>query len=200
MAMENGLLREQAQGWYGFSHLTFQEYFVTQYIIANNRQGNLLQHLNNPWWEEVLLLYVGSINDASSLLSTLLGYDEQEPLEDDLFHSHLIMAGRCLGEKPRVGNVPLRDEIINKLFEVLRTTPYALIREQVANVLAMIWGARINSRLLGLLSSSDEKLLDIRESIGWALGTVGERGLARELAEQLVVKQTGRFISIKIAS
>src|SRR5579859_2078254 len=197
--MENGLLREQAKGWYGFSHLTFQEYFVTQYIIANHRQDDLLQHLNNPWWEEVLLLYVGTINDAGPLLNILLGHDETTPLQDDEFHSHLILAGQCLTEKPHILHRPLRDEVINQLFEILHTTPYSLTREQAANTLAMIGGPRVNSRLLGILSSSDEKLLDIRESVGWALGSYGERSLALTLADQISQKQTGRYIRIIIA-
>jgi HEAT repeat protein len=197
--IENGLLREQAHGWYGFSHLTFQEYFATQYIIANNRQEDLLKHLNNPWWEEVLLLYVGSVNDASPLLAFLLARDQEASLQNDLFHSHLILAGRCLAEKPRILNKSLREEVIKRLLEILKTTAYALIREQAANTLAMIGGAQINSQLLTLLSNQSESLLPIRESIAWALGASGEHRLARELAELLARKETGRYIRIIIA-
>ena len=31
IAAENGLLQEQARGWYGFVHLTFQDYFAARY-------------------------------------------------------------------------------------------------------------------------------------------------------------------------
>ncbi len=197
--MENGLLREQAHGWYGFSHLTFQEYFVTQYIIANNRQEELLRHLGHPWWEEVVLLYVGSINDASGLLHLLLGHDKEKPLQDDLFFSYLILAGRCLAEKPRILDLSLREEIITRLFKIMLTTTCSLTREQVAHTLARIGGSRVNNRLLGYLASNDENLLAVRESIGCALGAAGERGLAPRLADLLSQRQTGRYIRIIIA-
>jgi len=107
IANENGLLKEQAYGWYGFLHLTLQEYFAALYTIEHPGEfASLLQQAGDPWWEEVLLLYAGQAADASSLLQTLLGSPDQSGqvvLEDDLFHTNLILAGRCLAAHPTCG-------------------------------------------------------------------------------------------------
>src|SRR5690348_6412461 len=94
--MKMVLLKEQAQGWHGFLHLTLQEYFVARYAINHQQLENLLDRRGDPWWEEALQLYVGQISDASSLLEKLLGYRNGETYREDLFHSNLLLAGRCL--------------------------------------------------------------------------------------------------------
>src|ERR1019366_8904766 len=35
ISADTGLLKEQAESWYGFLHLTFQEYFVARYMVRN---------------------------------------------------------------------------------------------------------------------------------------------------------------------
>src|SRR2546430_16745767 len=54
---ELGVLKEQAMGWYGFLHLTLQEYFAAEYIIDHQKYEELLRHRADPWREEVLLFY-----------------------------------------------------------------------------------------------------------------------------------------------
>ncbi len=147
---ENGLLKEQAKHWYGFLHLTLQEYFTALYITDNQQLSTLLSHLGDPWWEEVLLLYAGQTSDATPLFQELIGFDTQTPLQDDIFSTRLILAGRCLTARPTIRNTTLRPMIIERLFGELQQTPYSLTREQVANTLAEIGGAEINERLVGL--------------------------------------------------
>lgn len=48
IAAENGLLKEQAHSWYGFLHLTLQEYFVALYITDNAQVYELLKHIGDP--------------------------------------------------------------------------------------------------------------------------------------------------------
>ena len=78
---ENGLLKEQARGWYGFLHLTLQEYFAATAVDVNDqsRFSTLVSQYADPWWEEVLLLYAGQTPDASHLLICLLGKDSTNP-------------------------------------------------------------------------------------------------------------------------
>ncbi|HYT41859.1 MAG TPA: NACHT domain-containing protein, partial [Methylomirabilota bacterium] len=59
IASENSILKPQAQGWHGFLHLTLQEYFVAQHAADRNLTDELLEHLGDPWWDEVILLYSG---------------------------------------------------------------------------------------------------------------------------------------------
>lgn len=59
---QHGLLLEQGRGIYSFSHLTFQEYFTAWEIALNSdRQAldDLVNHLWEPRWREVLLLTAG---------------------------------------------------------------------------------------------------------------------------------------------
>ncbi|MEM7714848.1 MAG: tetratricopeptide repeat protein, partial [Cyanobacteria bacterium P01_A01_bin.68] len=57
-----GLFVERTPGFYGFMHLTFEEYFAARYI-ADNDQGDILQliqkHIHEPRWDEPILLALG---------------------------------------------------------------------------------------------------------------------------------------------
>ena len=188
IANENGLLKEQAQGWYGFLHLTLQEYFVAQYVNDHNELATLLTHIGEPWWEEVLLLYAGQTPDASSLMQHLLGIADTRVVQDDLFYTNLIMAGRCLAAHPTIRQVSLREEVISRLFKLLRSTRYSLTRKQVAEALVEIDGTRVISHLIRLLS--DERTSrHVRQSIAEALGVLGERSVMPDLLQLLINEQ-----------
>jgi len=181
---ENGLLKEQAHGWYGFLHLTLQEYFVAHYVSDHGELATLLQHIGDPWWEEVLLLYAGQTPDASPLLQTLLGQSDQQASPEDLFATNLVTAGRCLAAHPTVRQVSLREEVITRLFDQLTTTPYTLSMTQSAEALAEIGGTAVNARLIKLLS--DTRLGgNVRGRIADALGQLGEREVVPELVKLL---------------
>ena len=201
IANENGLLKEQAHGWYGFLHLTLQEYFVALYIIEHpDELTTLLQQAGDPWWEEVLLLYAGQAADASSLLQALI--DSSDParqgvIEDDLFHTNLILAGRCLAARPTVRQVALREKIITRLFDLLMETPYELTREQVAQALAEIGGQRVNEQLLGLLV--DEQIdKSVRGPIADAVGDFGERSVVPQMLGLLANERVDRNVRASI--
>ena len=44
-------------------------------------------HYSDPWWEEVLLLYVGLISDASLLLQKLVEHDRVSLSQKDIFYT-----------------------------------------------------------------------------------------------------------------
>jgi HEAT repeat protein len=143
ITLENGLLKEQATGWYSFLHLTIQEYFTALAAKeTHEKYDKLLQHLEDPWWEEVILLYAGSIPDASSLLGELWkkgGYTHPRSYTpDDSFHTNLILAGQCLASNPSMSNHELRYKIVDRLFEELTSTLYQLTRRQLAEALTEI--------------------------------------------------------------
>jgi hypothetical protein len=150
---ENGLLKEYARGWYGFLYLTLQEYFVAKYAVNHNQLDTLLAHVGDPWWEEVISLYAGCIPDASSLLQKLLEQDKGSLLQEDIFYSNLILAGRCLATSSAVQQVSLRETVISHLFEVLTTTSYSLIQQRIVFILTEIGRTDVNARLQDLLSN-----------------------------------------------
>lgn len=104
-----GFLKEQALGWYSFSHLTWQEYFAA---VAISKRGQLelaLEGIPDLLWEGTTLFLAGMLEDATSLLEGIL---EQK---DDIFHSNLLLAGRCLAGKSHIQQAGLRESIIEQL-------------------------------------------------------------------------------------
>ncbi len=59
-----GILCATGGGQYGFLHLTFQEYFATQYILDADNAELIAGHLGNSWWNEVILLTVSKASSA----------------------------------------------------------------------------------------------------------------------------------------
>jgi HEAT repeat protein len=198
IANENGLLKEQAHGWYGFLHLTLQEYFVAQYANDHNELATLLTHLGDPWWEEVLLLYAGQISDASPLFEQLLGTATTKSVQDDLFHTNLMAAGSCLAASPLLRQVSFREEIITRLFDLLTSTPYSLTQKHAADVLAEIGGTAVISRLVRLLADKQVDA-DVRRSIADALGTLRERSVIPDLLRLLADEQVDESVRKSIA-
>lgn len=94
---ESGILVEQGldeagEPLIGFSHLTFQEYLAAVAINEDrSHQPVLRQNLLQPAWQEVVLLYVAQINDATAIINALL----KSPLQP----RGVLLAGTCLAER-----------------------------------------------------------------------------------------------------
>ncbi len=198
IANENGLLKAQAQGWHGFLHLTLQEYFVAKFVTDHHKIEELLTHRGDPWWEEVIQLYAGQAPDASSLIQMLLGQGDEEALKEDLFHTNLILAGRCLAARPTIRNTYLRQEVTSRLFDLLTTTPYSLTLEQVANTLAAISGIEVNAGLLKLLSDQNLSIF-IRKRSAQAISQLGDHSVVPELLRLLFDQQLSTSVRQSIA-
>ena len=72
---QHGLFVERARGIYSFSHLTFHEYFAARQIVASTNPSkletalqNLVTHITDKRWREVILLSVGMAREADNLL------------------------------------------------------------------------------------------------------------------------------------
>ena len=150
-----GLLFKQAEEWYGFLHLTFQEYFVSLHIANEDLSSTLLQRIEDPWWEEAILLSAGASKDASPLLQNLLQKNSKTPLNEDIFHTHLILAGRCLAASFRVDEISLQEDIINRLFGTLMQASYSLTRQQIASTLIEMNKTAVNKRIIELLNNQE---------------------------------------------
>ncbi len=179
---DNGLLREQAPGYYGFLHLTLQEYFAARHLASIHGLELLLEHLGHPWWEEVTLLYANLTGDASDLLARLPSPDGEAP--EDIFSSKLLLAGRCLAAQVKITRArQLRAEIPRLLQEKLYS-PFSLLQRQAAEVLAEIGRTylehEVNDWLFEVVANeqTDKRLrMIVLESIE----TTGGRQLQRRL-------------------
>ena len=182
ISADTGLLKKQAEGWYGFLHLTFQEYFVAHYAVDKGLLDELLKHRGEPWWEEVILLYAGSTIEMKPLVEQLLA------LEDDIFETNVLLAGRCLAVNANMDQevAPFLKQIVTRLFDILKDTFYDVNKKRAASVLAELGPTDegIDTHLLQILAEKSSAR-EVKKAITSALGTYGERTLVRRLLPML---------------
>lgn len=100
---ENGLLTERSPGRLGFFHLTLEEYLAAWKIAhkpQEERQRILSERWPDPYWEEVLLLTAGELQDGEedalkNFLLSLLALDSDDP---QLAGRPALLAGRALAD------------------------------------------------------------------------------------------------------
>lgn len=72
---QHGLIIERSEGYFSFSHLTFQEYFAAKYIVDSSTHEAALQRLFNyitqPRWRELFLLVVEILPSADKFLQLM---------------------------------------------------------------------------------------------------------------------------------
>jgi hypothetical protein len=82
----SGVLVERRPGAFAFSHLTFQEYLTA--LDYASRSQDLLDHVDDPWWHEVIALAAGIPGcDAAGIIDCFLRKETPEAV---------FMATKCL--------------------------------------------------------------------------------------------------------
>ncbi len=70
IAAQHGIFVERAQKIHSFAHLSFQEYFAASHIASKaSYQTELLKHITEPRWREVILLTASLLSDADDFVS-----------------------------------------------------------------------------------------------------------------------------------
>jgi hypothetical protein len=66
IATHHAILLERSAGVWSFIHLTFQEFFAAMYIAQHRNEVEVLRkHLNDPRWQEVILMTAALLPDAN---------------------------------------------------------------------------------------------------------------------------------------
>jgi transcriptional regulator with XRE-family HTH domain/predicted nucleotidyltransferase len=116
-----GLLEERGQGLFGFSHLTFQEYFASRGIIDENAggsghevSGRLRPYLFHPRWSEVVRLVCAQLPPAqcTSLIRVIL--DDPDPVGRFLKRGPML-AMRCLADGATMADRELAADLFGHL-------------------------------------------------------------------------------------
>ncbi len=106
----SGLLVERRPGVFGFSHLTFQEYFTALSYASPQDVRQLITRWKDPWWHEVIALSAGIPGtNAEVILSGLLARKHIEAT---------ILAAICLETAIKVP-LKVRREIETRLDKLI---------------------------------------------------------------------------------
>ncbi|MBW4651068.1 MAG: hypothetical protein KME06_20625 [Kastovskya adunca ATA6-11-RM4] len=93
VAAQHGLLIERAQGFWSFSHLTFQEYFTAKWFCDRADWAGLVSHIKEKHWREVFLLAVEMLPKPDCLYCLLQLMKRQADAivaEDEILQRFLI--------------------------------------------------------------------------------------------------------------
>ena len=119
-----GLLEERGQGLFGFSHLTFQEYFASRGIIDENAggsgrdiSGRLRPYLFHPRWTEVVRLVCAQLppGQCTSLIRVIL--DDPDPVGRFLKRGPLL-AMRCLADGATMADREVAADLFGQLMSL----------------------------------------------------------------------------------
>ncbi len=133
-----------------------------------------------------MLLYLGITPDASFFLQQL--YTQNGSMREDMFSTNVLLAGRCLRARPTVRESELPAQIIERLFELVMSAPFSLLRQEAIKVVCSIGVIETNKRLVTLLSDNQLHAF-VHRSITGALGSLGEPSVADDLVQLLSDEQ-----------
>src|SRR5205807_2189996 len=101
----SGLLRQVGLNQYGFSHLTFQEYYVARQLLSLERpEKELRKFIKDSRWQEVITLTAGLLDDLGSIplthfLDAFVVEPEFPKKPSDLQTSKLNILIGCMKDK-----------------------------------------------------------------------------------------------------
>jgi hypothetical protein len=114
LAEQDGILQKlnPESDQYLFLHRTFQEYLTAGYL-ARAKDGIVLakEHVWEYDWHETISLMAGLMKQPTQLLQAIVAE------QDDIFHTQLLLAGRCLAECS-ISSQPFVIDIIDRIYQI----------------------------------------------------------------------------------
>ncbi len=111
LVSEQGLLREQADGLYGFAHISLQEYFTAEAIAENQFYSFLPKVLDQPWWQEVIIMLAG-LGNGDRVLHLLQTAEWERP-------KAVSLACRCIANQPPINNPDLAMAVMAEAMQLV---------------------------------------------------------------------------------
>ena len=177
---QHGLFVERARGIYSFSHLTFHEYFAARQIVVSTSPSkletalqNLVTHITDERWREVILLSVGMAREADDLLFLMKRKIDSLLAGDEKLQRFLAWAD----EKSRSVNVPYKLVAVRAFYFALDLSR-ALSFEH-ARALSLDLALDLD------LTLSLSIALDLDLALAFALPRARDRTLSRDLSRVL---------------
>jgi len=146
MSEDAGILSPKGPERWGFSHLTFEEYFAARWILSKREreiEAEILRRAPDPRWTEVIRLtiaYIGTVNSqqevATDLLRAILNRKDDY---EKYMHRNLLLAGRVLADDPGV-EPRLGEETARRLWNLLMNTWVDALRDSAGEVLLEMLG------------------------------------------------------------
>lgn len=174
-----GLLVERGVNAYGFSHLTFQEYFAARAIAARREEiiDRLREHLHDPRWREVTLLTAGQIGvrqaEEEAVTALVQAIASSHSPQEDVLHRDLLLAGRCLADDVGIG-YRQRGELLDRLLDLWHAATFDRLRREITDILAAMRGTACEPQVVkALLADLDAEDAERCEVAADALGRMG---------------------------
>ncbi len=107
---------------YEFAHLSFQGYLAAQEVHRTHQEDLLIEHWQNPWWRETILLYAAQFN-PNQLLKQLMKLGTQEAV---------ALALTCIKETLRQVDPDIEQELKSLELEIQKLL-YNPLKSYLAN-------------------------------------------------------------------
>ena len=186
----NGLLKETINDEYCFLNFPFQEYFAALEVRGRRDYETLLQHWYEPWWEEVVLLFVGFDRDATELIMKVREIEKKDDrFKEDISYHDLTLLGKCIADADYT-NVAITDQIVKDLWLLYREGEFSSSREKAIGILALIKPKIVVDLLVEGLKNKDS---DFREKALEALGRIG----SEKAVEPLICLLTNKDVDVR---
>ena len=174
------LLVERGQGWWGFLHLAFQEYFAAASLVSNEEYPEEIKKIAyHARWQEVILLIAGELainhvrTKAVREMVERIRQGVGDKLNEEILKKHILLAGRCLGEIGGIGG-KVEEEIVSELLELALRSDFDILREEASKVLAALCDSPSYEKIVAsCLSALKDKEWLVRWSAAGALGRLG---------------------------
>ncbi|MGD2176521.1 MAG: HEAT repeat domain-containing protein [Anaerolineae bacterium] len=157
------LLRPTSKASYAFLHPSLRECLAAKEIHEGEGISALVEHVDDPWWREVIVMLAGLQRDATDLVEMILARSQ----EGD---EALLLAAHCLFDADQTDE-DLRRRIRAGLFEIFERDEPALWSRAAATI-AGLEGQRKEQAFGGFLRGDD---LQLRRGAATGLGRICEQ-------------------------